>query len=247
MARGICKLCLMEKELQRSHLMAKSLYKKTRSGDPKQPHPLIGTKKGLKPSSHQVWDYVFCSECEQRFSKEGEDYMMRLVTSKGIFPLLEKLESGGTPVKGDFFRAYSAGESPSIDRDQIAYFAASVFWRASVHTWKQEDGTLVFVTIPSEHREVLRRYLLGLDAFPKDAALFMIVCTDSESHNMFVMPGNNVKNAGGWVVIMRGLIFIFAMGKEIPSYISKYCLVNSPNRWVIVRDCSVPHKIWQFK
>jgi len=227
--------------------MAKSLYKKTRSGDPKQPHPLMGTKEGLKPSSHQVWDYVFCSECEQRFSKEGENYMMRLVTSKGKFPLLEKLDSGGKPVKGDFFRAYSAGESRSIDRDQIAYFATSVFWRASVHRWKQEDGTLVFVTISADHREVLRRYLLGLEAFPKDAALFMIVCTDPESQNMFVMPGDNVKNAGGWVVIMRGLIFIFSMGREIPSYISNYCLMNSPNRWITVRDCSVPHKIWQFK
>jgi hypothetical protein len=128
------------------------------------------------------------------------------MTSKGRFPLLEKLDSGGRPVKGDFFRAYSVGESPSIDRDQITYFATSIFWRASVHIWKQEDGALVFVTIPLGHRDALRRYLLGLEAFPKDAALFMIVCTDPESQNMFVMPGDNVKNAGGWVVIMRGLM-----------------------------------------
>jgi len=97
-------MCLRESELQRSHLMAKSLYKKTMSGDPKQPHPLMGTKHGTKPSSYQVQDYVFCSDCEQRFSKYGEDYMMRLVTTKGRFPLLEKLGSGGNPVQGKSFK-----------------------------------------------------------------------------------------------------------------------------------------------
>ena len=44
MSRGICKLCLCDEELQRSHLMPSSLYKKSRSNDPKQPHPLVRTR-----------------------------------------------------------------------------------------------------------------------------------------------------------------------------------------------------------
>jgi len=134
-----------------------------------------------------------------------------------------------------------------IDRDKIAYFAVSIFWKASVHTWKQEDGELVSVTISLDKQEILRQYLLGLAEFPKDAALFTIVCTDADSQNMFVMPGNNAKSAGGWVVIIRGLTFIFSMEKNIPSYIRNYCLMNSQHRWITVRNCSVPHKIWQFR
>jgi hypothetical protein len=245
--RGICKLCLLEKDLQRSHLMAKSLYKKSGSDDPKQPHPLVGTKAGTRPSSYQVQDYVFCRDCEQRFGKEGEDYMMRLVvTREQRFPLLEMLESTGAGLKGSFWTAYSVSDAPFVNRDKIGYFVASVFWRASVHQWKQDDGKIIFLDLGPENNETLRRYLLGETTFPPNAWIFAIACKDAESQTMFVMPGPNVKKDKTWAVIMRGLIFFFSMGTDAPGYIVRRCMMNSAERWITVRDCSKPHKIWQF-
>jgi len=63
---------------------------------------------------------------------------------------------------------------------------------------------------------VLRAVFVGIGLrFQRDAALFTIVCTDPESQNMFVMPGDNVKRKpAGWLVILcEGLIFIFSMGR----------------------------------
>ena len=63
--KGFCKLCLDEKELQRSHLIPKSVYKKSRSGDPNKPHPTVLSRRSSRQSSYQVMDYVFCSHCER--------------------------------------------------------------------------------------------------------------------------------------------------------------------------------------
>jgi hypothetical protein len=247
MRRGICKLCFCERDLRRSHLMARSLYKKSGSDDPKQPHPLVRTAKGTKPSSHQVQDYVFCHGCEQRFGKEGEDYMMRLVVTRdGRFPVLEMLERGGG-LKGPHWTAYSINDSPAIKRDNIAYFVASVFYRASVHEWKQDDGKIISINLGAENNETLRQYLLGNTGFPANAWIAVFVCTDVESRGMFVMPGANVKEDRVWLVVMRGFIFMFAMGRDEPGYISRQCIMNSPQRWITVRDCSYPHKIWNME
>lgn len=248
MPTDVCKLCLREEELQRSHLMPSSLYKKSRSNDPKQPHPLVRTVAGTRPSSYQVRDYVFCWNCEQRFSREGEDYMMRLVTARDQkFPLLEMLESTGTGLKGAFWTAYSVTDAPFVDRDKIGYFVASLFWRASVHAWKQDDGKTISLDLGTDNNETLRQYLLGQTGFPKNAWIFTVLCRDPESQNMFVMPGANVKKDRAWLVIMRGFIFFFAIGSDPPGYISRQCLMNSPQRWITVRDCSHPHKIWELK
>lgn len=246
--KGICKLCLAEKELQRSHLMPRSLYKKCMSGDPKRPHPLAGSLKGIRQTSYQVADYVFCRDCEQRISRNGEDYMMRLVATQSTFPLLDMLAASGPGISAGPVRAYAASKTALIDRDKIGYFATSVFWRASVHKWRQEDGTIVSIDLGSNNNEELRQYLIGNKEFPSTARLVAYVCSDVESQNMFWMPGENTKRKDGTcLVAARGVTFFFSMSADIPRYISNYCVMNSVERWLMVRDCSKPHKIWNFK
>jgi hypothetical protein len=78
-------------------------------------------------------------ECEQRFSKNGEDYVMRLVTKRtGDFPLFEVLNRVRPTISGPEWNAYSSADTQTVDRAKVAYFAISVFWRASVHIWGQE-------------------------------------------------------------------------------------------------------------
>jgi len=52
------------------------------------------------------------------------------------FPLLDTLRSVQSVRLGKEFETYSEAIVPGVDRDQLAYFSLSVFWRASVHVWR---------------------------------------------------------------------------------------------------------------
>ena len=247
MPRGVCKMCQEEKELQRSHLIPKAVYKKSRSGDPKKPHPILLTTKGTRQSSYQVMDYVFCQKCEHLLCKNGEDYVMRLIHHGNTFPFLDLLNSHGPGLIGSEFRFYSQEMSPRVDRGKIAYFAASIFWRAAVHTWRQEDGKMISIDLSAEERESLRQYMLGNEGFPKSAGLLTYACTDMSSQRSFWMPGKNDRTKDrAFLLGLRGMTFFFAIGEAVPPLIAKYCMMNSPQRWITVRNCSLPRPIWEL-
>ncbi len=245
MPRGICKLCLFEEDLQSSHLIPKAVYKKSRSGNPKKPHPLVLNVKGSRQSSYQVMDYVFCHDCELLLSQQGEDYVMRMIHQNNRFPFLELLNSFGPGLDVGEFRFYSGDMTPGIDRKQIAYFAVSVFWRAAVHIWRQQDGKTGSIYLTQEEKESLRRYLLGNTDFPEKAALLTYVCSDALSQRMFWMPGENEKtNDRVFLLGVRGITFFFGIGDSVPILLTRYCMMNSPGRWITVRNCSHPRTIW---
>jgi hypothetical protein len=241
---GICKLCQTEKDLQRSHLIPKAVYRKTRSNDPKKPHPMVATLKGTRQSSYQVRDYVLCSECEQLFGRQGEDYAMRLIHQGNRFPFLELLNSHGSGLVAGEFRFYSVEMTPTIDRRKLAYFAVSVFWRAAVHTWTQEDGSSVWIDLTDDEKETLRQYLLGNQSFPKESVLLSYACNDVQSQRMFWMPGQNDRTDDRVFLLgVRGMTFFFWVGGA-PARSAHYCIMNSQHRWITVRNCIHPRPIW---
>ena len=245
--RGICKLCLLDKELQDSHLMPRSLYKKSRNPLLKNSDPLVVTVDGAKQSSYQLTDYVFCRDCEQLFSTHGENYVMPLVEANGKFKLLEDLQKAPADVVTTTVNGYSVAHTPGIDRDKIAYFAASVFWRASVHLWRYRDSSTTTIDMGKRYNEEFRQYLLGNAPFPQNATLTTVVCTDPFSQIRFFMPGENVKSKQHVHIVMaRGLTFFLGVGRDIPAFLSRYCIVHSPERWIVTRDCSKPHPIWEL-
>ena len=68
---GKCKLCLQTKELQYSHLLPSSLYKKSRWVNSQNPNPALLSGRGMVQTSKQIRDYVLCRDCEQLFSRNG--------------------------------------------------------------------------------------------------------------------------------------------------------------------------------
>jgi len=48
-------------------------------------------------TSHQAQDYVFCTDCEHLFNKEGESWILRRVVDGRQSPLFDVL-SARTPV-----------------------------------------------------------------------------------------------------------------------------------------------------
>ena len=135
MAVGICKLCLQNKDLRKSHLVPAAMYKYARSPEAANPTTVKVDRQGAKPIARQVADYVLCSDCEQRLSKYGENWMMKQVWNGRSFPLGALLNVALPDQTFTNFVAFS-GAAVGIDTDSLAYFALSVFWRAAVHTWK---------------------------------------------------------------------------------------------------------------
>lgn len=75
--KGICKLCLEEKELQGSHSIPRSYFKRLKKNGPQ----LMIIKKGSKPKLGNIdpKEPLLCSDCEQFISNEYESYGTRLL------------------------------------------------------------------------------------------------------------------------------------------------------------------------
>ena len=181
----------------------------------------------------------------QHLAREGEDYAMRLLHAPGSFPFLEQLTKSGPGMGTGAFRYYTGEMTPGINREKLGYFATSVFWRAGIHTWHQDDNKEISINFTPDERESLRQYMLGNVSFPKNAGLMTFVCSDAASQQIFWMPGENQKTSERVFLLgIRGITFFFSIGDRMPERFAKYCMMNSPGRWITIRDCSKPNTIW---
>lgn len=131
-----CRLCLNVRPLCKSHFLPKAIYKTLRSSTSANPNPVVFGAGFRYQTSVQAQAYLLCEECESRFRKGGEDWVLaNCLRPGGKFPLRDVLYKA-TPVwKDSKIRLYSCKSAPSIDPDSITYFALSVFWRATVYNW----------------------------------------------------------------------------------------------------------------
>jgi len=126
---GICKLCLKEKELQDSHLLGRAVYKVIRE---EGEDPVVMTPDLIVSTSRQVRAHLLCSDCEQRFSKNGEQYFSSVMARKDKFVLLDLLQAV-EPIEKQTDHVVYSGLGARIDTNKLAYYALSVLWRSGVH------------------------------------------------------------------------------------------------------------------
>jgi hypothetical protein len=235
MPTGICKLCLQNKDLRNSHLVPAAMYKYARSPEAENPTTVRVDRRGAKPIARQVADYVLCADCEQRFNRYGENWMMKQVWNGRSFPLGARLNLALPHQTFTNFVAFS-GAATGVDTDSLGYFAISVFWRAAVHTWKTSSYSAATPIVLGEFEEPIRRYLLGEAGFPSDVALLTTVCTDPYSVKVFYMPAPAIFPIPitAFAMLALGVQFLFFTGKVAPTQV---CCVRSPGRLVFQRDC----------
>src|ERR1035441_2420778 len=178
-----CRLCLKSKPLQQSHLLAKALYRLLRTQSAKNPDPVWLTGKAAWSSSSQLSDKLLCFDCEQLFSKNGEDWVLRhCFRGKGRFRLREMIrgvQPVGIPIpQAKFIPTLLI---PGMEMDKLAYFAASVIWRAGVHRWVVDGLELKPIDIRKDQLEQLRRFLVGETVFPSDTYLWVSISNSTES------------------------------------------------------------------
>lgn len=238
---GKCKLCLLTADLQNSHLMPASLYKKARIPGATNPNPTFISEKGSKQTSRQLRNFVLCRDCEQLLSKNGENYVMTQVFDGNSkrFPLLEALRVTSPTWGGPEFVGYDLASTPAINRDQLGYFALSVFWRASVHIWRERGEEPMSIELGKVYNEALRQYLLGQMGFPANVVLLVIACTDALSQDMFSVPSLGLRNLERTYSFMaKGLNFLMIVGKQLRApAVRELCAVTGKRRLILARSC----------
>lgn len=239
---GTCKLCRAHGELRESHFMPAAIFSQLRTPSRKNPHPVLITKSMSMISSRQIKDYVLCNDCEQRFSKLGESWVLANMSRPAGFALQDALKKAGPFSASDGFELFSGAAIAGIDSDALVYFALSVFWRAAIHQWKSVDGNTEPIKL-GPFEDGIRSFLLG-GPFPANAVV-----------TVSVWPTNNVLpaaytpregDAPGFAVfnfMIPGIEFRLHLG-SVPSELRALCAKTSPQR-VIIASASLEKETMQ--
>src|ERR1022692_1112555 len=129
MPRGLCKMCLSDKELALSHLMAAALYDYCRN--PECSPIRVGGK--AYPTDRQIAEHLLCRDCENVLSRGGETWVTpKLARMDRSFPLFELLTKQPPALSEGGADVYCAANNPEIKAEKLAHFAMGMFWKAAV-------------------------------------------------------------------------------------------------------------------
>jgi hypothetical protein len=239
---GSCRLCQQVGEPKISHVQPAGVFKKLRDPNSKNPNPAQLSKKGMVQTSRQPTARLLCTDCEQRFNREGEKWVLGNCYHGGIFPLRDMLLRG-TQERVSIGLACWASSVPEIQINQLVYFATSMFWRASIYRVPFEDEENN-VNLGTRYEEPSRKYLLGVSDFPRDAAIMVTVSpAPKESAAVWSPSGDKFKGDryGGvpfwaWRCSVPGVVFDLFIGKMLPEVFHKMSLLRSTRNYIFMTE-----------
>lgn len=200
------------------------------------PNPwLLTPQRAPHQSSRQVWAHLLCTDCEQRLNRNGEKWMLANGMQRdGFFPLLRFLDSREPDERNNTTRVYRTATLPEVNHEQIGYFAASVFWRGSVHPWRL-DGTPATPLGP--YGEQFRLFLMGQASFPPKAFLIACVRETTQVSSLAHEPVGG-KDQGFHLhrFPIPGFAFLLAVGNQVPEIFRHFCLMRGQNHPIVVTD-----------
>jgi hypothetical protein len=183
-------------------------------------------------TTKQVRTHLLCDECEERFNAGGERWVLaNAFQDSGQFPLQAALRAA-KPVRDTETPAFSGIATPGVKVDHLVYFSASMFWRAAVHDWKIGERLSL-----GSYEDELRRYLLGMDAFPQNAVSVIYVSDEDTPTAAATSPsGGRARDEDYFQYSFHipGLLFFLVLGKRMPSDLSFLCTVRSRDRLVFL-------------
>jgi hypothetical protein len=234
---GTCELCLQVRPLLDSHFLSKALYKLMRDPHKKNPHPILISESISLKTNYQMKQPLLCAECEDRFSKNGESYVIPKLYSIEGFPFLDRLRLAHFPINNTLALLAFSCPSVGFDGQKIAYYGLSILWRAAVRSWRRFDGGTTSVEIDPVYVESMRRYLFGETGFPKNLIVCATVATDRVSQGMCLVPTRIPENPNvTYSLTTRGLAFRFTF--DPPPEMKEICVASSTKQPIFIRDCS---------
>jgi hypothetical protein len=235
--KGLCELCHKTDYLCRSHLLPAALFRLLRSTTVTPRDPLLITRHSTFQTSRQVAEYLLCVDCEARIRRGGEDWVLaHCYRGAGKFALRDLVLKAKLLDDGAAARIYSSKSNPDIDVASLAFFAASVFWRGAARTWRFQGHELERIAL-GRYQESFRRYLLGLEPLPNSAAMLVWVSHCDKPSRAVTMPQTHrVDDCHVHSFDIPGIRFDLFVGREVPSFVRLLCVVNGPERPILLSE-----------
>lgn len=216
---GNCALCHEEKELQDSHYIPRAFYRRSHANvDGQTVGPVMMNPDVTMYQAAQVKTYLLCFDCEQRFSRLGERWAGACsLQSAGTFPLLDLLlQQTSVPAPGAENPWYFGAVLPPLRAEELNYFAASVFWRGAVNSWRK-DATEPELALPAKAVEDLRLFLHGKATFPDKISILLEAHRNPEA--MFNYPHGHSACEDGFrlTFTVYGLTFYLHLPTAYPD------------------------------
>ena len=223
MAIGKCALCWKTRELCDSHLLPAAFYRILNKGEV----VVVDKDKTAVLTAAQARAHLLCSDCEARFNRQGEDWVLKNCwRSRTLFPLHSALAAASPFVDKNGARVYKGREISGIDTDKLTYFGLSVFWRASLfnpHFGKvKRQGRLRL----GPYENALRLYLLGTTGVPEDVVLYVALSTGPDELQNTVMAMPYLSSKQGYHVYqfaVAGMRFHMLCGRMVPERFQSHC------------------------
>ena len=228
----ICKLCQQDRELRDSHFLPAAIYAQLRAAGQQNPNPVLMTNRVAVATSRQITDRVLCGDCEQRFSRLGEAWVLANMYRPDGFRLQDAVAALQPVQSNNDFAYYSTAGVAGINMDALIYFGMSVFWRASAHRWRNVSGVVMDGIELGPYEETIRRFLLG-DSFPADTVALVSIWPTRN-----VMPAAHTPRRGrapdchAFNFLIPGVEFKLLTGGRIPDLLRRMCSNTSRERFI---------------
>jgi hypothetical protein len=232
---GVCALCLTARELRESHFLPAALYRLVRATGDGNPHPVRLATGGIGQTALQSTHNLLCADCETRFDRNGENWVMKhCYRGRGVFRL-RSIISAVRPIETtDGFEAYSASSVPAVDIGRLVYFCMSLFWRAAVRDWYVGGQKYEAISLGKRYQEKIRCYLLGETAFPECAVVSVVLSGLKTPVLTFNFP-DTARVGSGYChrLHIPGIDFLMRVGNRLDEE-RLGCIVHSPLHPVFV-------------
>jgi hypothetical protein len=223
---GLCPMCSENRTLLDSHFMPASIY--VLCGTPEYP-PVRMTEQVMMPTTRQIHDHLFCFDCEQRLSREGEAWTIPLLSVHGgPFPLRERLVKH-EPMWNDGSTAiFAAGENSEIDVAKLTHFGVGIFYKGAVHPWRGNKDE-PWIALEPEEIAALRKYLQGEAELPSNMAMSVIVDSSPVCYPAFHEPYRTQHaEFKSYCTFVPGVVFNLFIGPNAQTELKGVCINGDP-------------------
>ena len=231
-----CALCHRRLPLCDSHLLPKAIYRLLRKKATSQGPVHFGDGYSYS-TDKQVTDYLLCLDCEARFQRLGEGWVLRqCYRGESRFRLRSTIQSIAPDRQNADIKVYSLTGNPAItpaESEMLIYFAMSVFWRAGVHTWRYEGRRIGIDLGP--YLEPIRLYLTGEAAFPPRVILVIRISSLVKLAEFMNAPeGRNENGFHFHSFTIPGLTFLLFVGGRLNEQWFELATAPTPARYVSI-------------